>query len=293
MPTRLTIPMQAGFGVGQFEAGSTFKGLQGLRWAWQGTFGILLPSYDAAFQSFGQGSFTPLPPNFFGTSGKIALANIGQGLTATQHAPITEHVQRAFVTDGIAQSIERAALDILHEKKKTAVKTAPRVIIKVIKPNVKAQLRPVEKRAKAAEDRATIAEGQVKALKHRVAVLERKTAKPHTAVVPGLLPRVGGIEREVDRIKGRVDRLWKLTGAAALALLIAKVLEKMGASYIRCSRMKKWGKSVCGMDQSLLDSLLADALLVVGTISIVEFAKELLAIENVVVGGLEKLVREI
>ena len=47
------------------------------------------------------------------------------------------------------------------------------------------------------------------------------------------------------------------------------------------------------MNPSILDSLLADALLVVGAISVVEFAKELQAIESATVSAMRGFVREI
>jgi hypothetical protein len=47
------------------------------------------------------------------------------------------------------------------------------------------------------------------------------------------------------------------------------------------------------MDASLLESLLGDALLIVGTLSVVTFAKEMLAIEDEAVAIMRKLVKEI
>ena len=97
------------------------------------------------------------------------------------------------------------------------------------------------------------------------------------------------IEIDLPRIKAReratqdeLTRLWKwahrravpiATGAALGALVYA--LGKLGIGWVRCSAVKSAGKRVCGMDRNLLDSLLADTLLIAGTLSLVEFAEEM------------------
>lgn len=122
----------------------------------------------------------------------------------------------------------------------------------------------------------------------------------HTATVT--VPR--GIEGEIGNLREWVNRqdakLRKQIRSAKrfvpVALTVAglfALLRKASLSWIRCAKVKRVGKQVCGMDDSLLESLLADALLVVGTISVVQFAKELQAIEGTVLTGLEKFVREI
>lgn len=47
------------------------------------------------------------------------------------------------------------------------------------------------------------------------------------------------------------------------------------APWLRCSNVGRAGRGLCRMDSRLLDSLLDDALLIAGTISIVELAREL------------------
>ena len=101
------------------------------------------------------------------------------------------------------------------------------------------------------------------------------------------LPRLRDRARAAEN---EIARLWKWTRAhplglagAALTAAVAATLAKLGASWIRCSNWRKAGRSVCGMDASLLESLLADSLLVFGTLSLVEFAQEMVAVTDTAV----------
>jgi hypothetical protein len=97
------------------------------------------------------------------------------------------------------------------------------------------------------------------------------------AVAAPTLPRIGRIEREAAAEAGRVRSLARRVGLLGAAGLIATALGTLGLGWLRCSRVKTAGKQVCGMDSNLLDSLLADTLLIVGTVSLVEFAEGLQA----------------
>jgi hypothetical protein len=178
-------------------------------------------------------------------------------------------------------------------KKHVNRRTAPKVITRIVRPNTKALIAPYAKRVAVAEAAAADAERRSKALEQRVAALERKAASKSAVAVPGFGGKTGDWERWRTKVEGKLGKLGKAAGVGAFLLLLAKSLEKMGANWIRCSNSKRYGKSICGMDSSLLEGLIADALLIVGAISIVEFAKELQAIEGVTVAGLRKFVREI
>lgn len=89
------------------------------------------------------------------------------------------------------------------------------------------------------------------------------------------LPRLGRIEREANDAWKAVTRLGKVTLPGVLVAPVVFALGRTGLGWLRCSKVKRYGKQVCGMDESLLDSLVADTLLIVGTISLVEFAEGL------------------
>lgn len=92
-------------------------------------------------------------------------------------------------------------------------------------------------------------------------------------------------EHEVGHLTGRLSRVEKLLGVAAFAGLLVRALERLGLKWLRCGNVTKAGRRVCGMDPSLLDSLLLDTLVVAGALSLVEFAKEVQGIEQEVATG--------
>ncbi|TMC48760.1 MAG: hypothetical protein E6J20_18500 [Chloroflexi bacterium] len=287
------------FGIGQFGANAAFDGLLGLRFAWGTTFRLVLPDIDKELQRLnrgggvGNGNLFGTNFNLFNSASLKMLEEIGHGLTHTQAAAAEKYVTEAWAFEGIGAVIERVADDAIHTRKLIRQRATPREVIRVVKPNTRAQLRPLLKRVAEAEAKASEADKQVVELTERVALLERKTGKHRAVAYPGIGGRVGDIERDVERIKKGTGKLWKLAGLAAFLLLLAKALEKMGLNWMRCGNVKRYGRSICGMNPSILDSLLADALLVVGAISVVEFAKELQAIESATVSAMRGFVREI
>lgn len=129
-----------------------------------------------------------------------------------------------------------------------------------------------------------------------------------------VLPALRSLDRRLDRVLGKdlpairareaalehgAGGVWKwirshpgAIASGAFAGAVAWALTRIGAGWVRCTRANKLGKSVCGLDDGLLDALLADALLIVGTISIVELARELQAITPPVVDSVRAVIRE-
>jgi hypothetical protein len=56
--------------------------------------------------------------------------------------------------------------------------------------------------------------------------------------------------------------------------------------------MKKAGKRVCGLDAGLLDALLLGSTLIVGTISLRDFAREMEAVTEEAAGLVRGFIRE-
>jgi len=71
---------------------------------------------------------------------------------------------------------------------------------------------------------------------------------------------------------GRLEKTLAIAGATAL---VGAALARLGLGWLRCPRIAKAGKQLCGVNPNLLDSLLADTLLIAGTVSLVDFAKEM------------------
>ena len=126
-----------------------------------------------------------------------------------------------------------------------------------------------------------------------------------TSAVAGELDHV--IEWDLPRLRARTkaleDRVGKLARSLrkevpALAGLsfvaaVAAVLAKLGVSWVRCNNVGKVGRTVCGMNPDLLESLLADTLAIVGTVSLIEFIRDAQAIEHVALDALGGFIREL
>lgn len=94
-----------------------------------------------------------------------------------------------------------------------------------------------------------------------------------SAAVAGVLPRLGRVERELHGIDERLRDALRRVSPAVIAGAVAVAVARLGLSAARCSRTQRWNRSVCGMDDNLLESLVSDTLLILGTVSLVEFAQ--------------------
>jgi hypothetical protein len=129
--------------------------------------------------------------------------------------------------------------------------------------------------------RAQVARLAVRAPVHIVHTITR-VAKPsivnivsRAIAVP--MPRIGRLERDWAALRKRVDRLAHRVPAALTVAALTALVARTAFRWVRCAKVGKVGRNVCGMDTDLLDSLLADTLLIVGTISLVELAEGLQA----------------
>lgn len=89
---------------------------------------------------------------------------------------------------------------------------------------------------------------------------------------------IHGLERTEAALGKRVKALEKVAGVAAVGTIGAIVLGRLGLGWTRCSNVGRVGKSLCGFNRSLLDTLLVDSLVVFSSISLVEFASVLVTI---------------
>lgn len=108
-----------------------------------------------------------------------------------------------------------------------------------------------------------------------------------TAATVGALN--GYVRGTLDRRIGRIEQA--VTGAA-LAAGVLSVLARY-APWVRCSNVGKLGRAVCRTDTGLLDSLLAGSLLIVGSLSLEQMARELREPTGLVMDGVGGFVREL
>jgi len=110
------------------------------------------------------------------------------------------------------------------------------------------------------------------------AVLPRALPIPTVPAIPNVWKRLRALERKI--------------GVPVALGVVATAIARLGVGWIRCNKVRRLGRAACGMDDSLLDSLLLDALAIFSVLSVVEFATELRAVEDEAIGIMGKLVRE-
>jgi hypothetical protein len=111
-----------------------------------------------------------------------------------------------------------------------------------------------------------------------------------TVAIPRALPipQVPTFPNIWKRIRALEHKLAVPVGIAAVIAAIGR----LGIGWIRCNNVRKVGRSVCGLNPSLLESFLLDAATIFSIVSVVEFAKELRAVEDEAVTIMGRLVRE-
>lgn len=111
-----------------------------------------------------------------------------------------------------------------------------------------------------------------------------KTGASYAAAAGGLAGSIGLTWTWIQRLRHILTK----SGAAAL---VGTALATLGLGFLRCPRFTRAGKQVCGMDANLLESLLADALLIAGTLSLVEFAHEMVGVTGEAVKPIQRFWR--
>lgn len=119
----------------------------------------------------------------------------------------------------------------------------------------------------------------------RTSLLARVHALTHAidVTIPGELGRIRAREKALEdsiphALKARLGKVEAFVfGGAIVGLLIRTLARRF--PWLFCRNTQNLGKRVCGLDASLLESLLADTLLIAGTLSLVEFAKEMQTVE--------------
>jgi len=135
------------------------------------------------------------------------------------------------------------------------------------------------------------AHGIDRLLRERVLPQLRRLERIATRTIPRELAHVGarvrGLEHELrNPTRAVLRRLARSLWLLGLAGLMIRALARR-FPWLFCRKVKAVGGRVCGLDNDLLNSLLLDTLLIAGGVSVVEFARELQALE----GGAVKIMR--
>jgi hypothetical protein len=123
---------------------------------------------------------------------------------------------------------------------------------------------------------------------------ELRWLQRHFAALTHAIPRALPLPTfpAIPNLWKRVHRLERLLAVGAGVAVVARALARLNLGWIRCRKVGQVGRGLCGMDDSLLSSLLTDALAIFSIVSVVEFATELRAIEDEALSIMGKLVRE-
>lgn len=108
----------------------------------------------------------------------------------------------------------------------------------------------------------------------------------------GTRARTAEAEHGLGATRHRVGGLEKALAGAGAAALTVTALARVGVDWLTCSNVRAFNKRLCRTDPRALENLLAGTLAVFGTISILEFAKELQAIVDVETAAIHRLIRE-
>lgn len=111
-----------------------------------------------------------------------------------------------------------------------------------------------------------------------------------TAVLPRALP-IPTVPA-IPNLRKRLARLERIVTVGVGVGLVARAIARMGSGWVRCNKVRRLGRAMCGIDDSLLDALLLDALAIFSVVSVVEFANGLRAVEDEALAIMGKLVRE-
>jgi hypothetical protein len=141
-------------------------------------------------------------------------------------------------------------------------------------------------------------EGKVTALEAKVAAIGAAaptivTSPPISITLPKPAAIPGDITSGLGSLWTRVRRFGRTLTPAGIAGLVAGATALLGVSYARCSKSKQLGKTACGLNDDLLEGLLASTVLVASSISVVELAKACQKFTPTVEEGLRFFVREL
>jgi hypothetical protein len=299
-----------------FLALFSFIAAAALRAAWRGTFHNI---FQLLAQLLDVGILGRHPFGFLGDALNRADTSVynwlGHLKDASGHAFITLVLWIAMQITMVVVALAALSYELLRYAHIIGHRTS----VTVVKKTVNVVTRPIAHDATkgrvAHDSRVPALEREIESLRARVGEMDAAIAKvqavaipvplplprpraapvpvPVPIPVPQTIPKVGDIQKGLDWVRGKVNRLGKLGTIAGLIGLVAGSLARLGISWARCSNVKRYGRSICGMDSRILNALLGASTLIVGTISLVQFAEFMVETEKWAADDLLKGIREL
>lgn len=127
----------------------------------------------------------------------------------------------------------------------------------------------------------------------RVKALEQEIRVGIPRDIAGLRARARAIENGLAAAWAMLREHERLLGIGALTAAVSVALGRLGLGWTRCAKVGRLGQAACGLEDTILEALLADALLIAGSISVVELARECQRFSGAAEGGLRFFVREL
>jgi hypothetical protein len=205
--------------------------------------------------------------------------------------------------DGLAEWSLANAVAVGLFAERTAI-AFERVTTVVLPREIGRRVKPVEKKAAKALGLAGLTAAALRRYAHGIDRLLHRDVLPRLHRLTHAIDVT--IPRELGRVRSRVGQLehdlthpsstWlkrigeALWAASLLGLLIRTLARRF--PWLFCRQVKAVGNRVCGLDSGLFQSLLLDTLVIGGTISIVEFAKELQGLEGEAVTIIHGFIRD-
>jgi hypothetical protein len=261
-----------------------------LAFAYKQTLGALLVNLAALLASVAipTGLFGRVHPLRFAADALNALDNailatLGAGIKGTEWAYHKMLHYQAYVWQELSATVADLARETWHSFDTLTHTTVPRQIEQAIaaaRGDATAAVRTLRNDLAAAEHTITTdvarltrdAAAADRAVTTRLRHAEATAEGAATAAIAATLPRVRTVEKELGQVGDRLRRIARTLTPAGVAALVLSALGALGLGWVRCGNVKDVGKAACRMDRGLLDALLADTALILGTVSLVEFA---------------------
>jgi hypothetical protein len=265
------------------------------RAAWVSTFGALLESlarmFDGAkigYTVFGRGFHIgfQFAANYLRAIDRTALRLLGEGITATQHAALSLFHWTAYYIEGIGRAMGDMAESFAQDVAYIARWTIHEVITAALHPLASKVAWIIHHLEHLARNPTTIVRPITRIIDPRVARLEAQVqqlaqavAAAGAAVIPPsihvTIPSLPGIRDGLEALQHGLGRVTRILTPAGIVGLIAAGLAALKLGWLKCGNVRRVGERVCGMDNDALESLLIGTVAVFGTVSLIEFAREM------------------
>lgn len=266
-----------------------------LRYGWVSTFGRLLEGaalgFDQVhvpFKVLGRGVTIGVPwaSTILRGINHQALRLLGAGIQATEYAGHKLLHWTAYVIAQTGRVIGDLADDTYRALQQLWRDSIPALIAARLHPLASKvewlihRLQHLEAHpASIVQPVIRILDPRVKQLEQRVTQLAHALAATagNVAAIPGrvTVPSLPGIRHGLDAVRDQVGRIVRTLTPAGIIGLVAAGIFALRLGWLKCGNVRRTAEHVCGMDGDLLEGLLAGTLLIFGTVSLVEFAREM------------------